>query len=98
MPYEEATPQDPPIPCGALQECVGGSSAAFELRAAAAAFGVAPRAVPDIQAELRARGPLEVAFQVFDDFMNYESGVYKRTPSAQVGLSVLLHYYYYYYY
>lgn len=42
-----------------------------------------PGDVAGIQAEIMAHGPLEVGYYVFSDFQNYQSGIYKRTPSAQ---------------
>jgi len=38
-----------------------------------------------IQMDIMANGPVEAAFWVFDDFMNYQSGVYKRTPNSSFG-------------
>jgi len=35
-----------------------------------------------IQKEILTNGPVEAAFWVFDDFFNYKSGVYQRSPSA----------------
>jgi len=36
-----------------------------------------------MQRDIMANGPIEAAFWVFDDFMNYKSGVYQRTPGAE---------------
>lgn len=38
-----------------------------------------------IQQEILANGPVETAFSVFYDFMNYESGVYQHTQGPFVG-------------
>eukprot|EP00434_Breviolum_minutum_P023119 symbB.v1.2.020396.t1/scaffold1715.1/size104970/6 len=47
------------------------------------AYAVAkPRDMNSLQRELMQRGPVEVAFFVFSDFMNYRRGVYFRTPGA----------------
>ena len=39
------------------------------------AYGVADD-VAAIQKEILANGPVEVAFEVYDDFLHYESGIY----------------------
>jgi hypothetical protein len=38
--------------------------------------------VEQIQRALMAGGPIEVAFNVYSDFMTYKSGVYQRTPNT----------------
>jgi cathepsin B len=42
------------------------------------AYGV-KRSVEAIQKEIMTHGPVEVAFEVYEDFLNYESGVYVHT-------------------
>ena len=44
----------------------------------------APGDVEGMQREIMARGPIEVAFQVFSDFHSYSDGVYARTPSGKL--------------
>jgi cathepsin B len=39
----------------------------------------------EIKAEIYANGPMETAFQVYEDFMNYESGVYHHVTGALEG-------------
>jgi len=41
--------------------------------------------VAGIQAEIQAHGPVEAAFNVYADFMNYKSGVYKHTTGEYLG-------------
>jgi len=38
-----------------------------------------------IQAEIYNNGPMETAFSVYDDFFNYESGVYYHTSGGYAG-------------
>ena len=46
---------------------------------------VNPRTVPNIKAELSTNGPLEGAFTVYADFLNYKSGVYQHTHGLPKG-------------
>lgn len=62
-------------------KCRDGSQMSF-FRVSEAYAVAKPRDVPTLQRELLLRGPVEVAFYVFSDFMNYRSGVYFRTPGA----------------
>jgi len=39
----------------------------------------------DIQAEIMANGPVEVAFTVYSDFLTYKSGVYQYTSGDELG-------------
>jgi len=41
--------------------------------------------VAAIQAEIQAHGPVEAAFNVYADFMDYKSGVYKHTTGEYLG-------------
>ncbi|XP_065885405.1 cathepsin B-like [Dysidea avara] len=41
---------------------------------------------PAIQAEIYARGPVTLTFSVYQDFMNYKSGVYKYTSGKYIGM------------
>lgn len=46
---------------------------------------VNPRTVANIKAELSTNGPLEGAFTVYADFLNYKSGVYQHTYGLPKG-------------
>lgn len=37
---------------------------------------VHPRKIDDIKREIKANGPMEIAFTVYEDFMSYAGGVY----------------------
>ena len=39
----------------------------------------------DMMTELMNRGPIQIAFQVYQDFMNYKSGVYTHTSGSLLG-------------
>ena len=41
--------------------------------------------VEKIKAEISKNGPMETGFTVYEDFMNYESGVYHHTTGDQLG-------------
>ena len=86
VPYEEVNGQiDPAIPCSALQKCVASAKdTEFKLFAADSVFGVEPGNVEAMMAEIMANGPIEVGFQVFDDFKSYTSGVYSKTDGAKL--------------
>lgn len=38
-----------------------------------------------IKAEIQKNGPMETGFTVYEDFMNYKSGIYKHTTGNQLG-------------
>jgi len=46
---------------------------------------VTARTVSGIQSEMQARGPMETSFNVYSDFMNYKSGVYKHVSGYLEG-------------
>jgi cathepsin B len=80
----------PPAPPGTKEGCEtkcsdGTSISSDNLYRASSAYMVSmPSDVKGIQSEIIKHGPIEVGYFVFSDFQNYQSGVYKRTPSAQV--------------
>jgi len=39
----------------------------------------------EIQRELVTNGPLMMGLMIYEDFLNYESGIYKQTTGSQVG-------------
>ena len=39
----------------------------------------------ELKAELRLNGPIMVGLMIYEDFLNYESGIYKQTVGDQVG-------------
>lgn len=42
-------------------------------------------AIEEIQQELRDNGPLMMGLMIFEDFLSYESGIYKQTTGEIVG-------------
>jgi len=40
--------------------------------------------IDQIKQNLYASGPVETGFSVYDDFMNYKSGIYKKGPTAKI--------------
>jgi C1A family cysteine protease len=46
---------------------------------------VMPTSHADIQQELYTNGPMMVGFLVYDDFMDYSSGIYEKTSDSLVG-------------
>jgi len=45
-------------------------------------YGNKKKTMESIQKDILVNGPVEAAFWVFDDFFNYVSGVYQRSPNA----------------
>ncbi len=41
--------------------------------------------VDDIKQEVYTNGPIQAGFTVYEDFMNYKSGVYKHTTGKALG-------------
>lgn len=82
-------PPPPPLPTGGAtprqflcpDQC-GDGSALNRLRATSAYAVARPGDHVGMQQEILAKGPIEVGFFVFSDFMSYKSGVYFRTPGA----------------
>jgi len=81
-------PSPPPAP-GSMDACDttcsdGHAIGPADMYSAESAYAVAkPGDVEGIQNEIMQHGPVEVGFYVFSDFQSYNSGVYKRTASAQ---------------
>jgi cathepsin B len=46
---------------------------------------VTARSIAAIQSEMQARGPMETSFNVYSDFMNYSSGIYKHVSGYLEG-------------
>jgi cathepsin B len=40
---------------------------------------------PSMQTEIMTNGPIQVAFEVYQDFMSYKTGVYKHTTGSLLG-------------
>lgn len=79
VPYGRSSEEKQTEICGG--KCADGSKMSF-FRVSEAYAVAKPRDVGALQRELLLAGPVEVAFYVFSDFMNYRSGVYFRTPGA----------------
>ena len=63
--------------------CANG--AAWKKYKCASGTTVHPQTVAAIQSEIYARGPIEGAFTVYNDFFNYKSGVYHHVSGAVAG-------------
>jgi cathepsin B len=57
----------------------------FPGRHKCASKSVHPTTATNIKNEIYNNGPAELAFTVYQDFMNYESGVYWHTTGSQLG-------------
>jgi len=91
-PYEMGTCKHPgcselPTPkCN--RTCHNGAVFTSDKLHAATAYSI-PRNITAIAAEIYARGPVEAAFTVYQDFNNYQSGVYHHvTGSAEGGHAI----------
>jgi len=69
----------PPCP----SSCVDGSDWSSSLHYGKTAYSVSGEA--DIMAEVFQNGPVEVAFDVYEDFLSYKSGVYQHTTGDYLG-------------
>jgi len=79
-------------PCGdestpsCHQECQSGYPTEFtEDKSFGKAHYTVQRNEKEIQMELMTNGPTEVSFTVYEDFVNYKSGVYQHTHGMQLG-------------
>lgn len=72
---------------GSVPKCATtcADSSAFKKYKCVSGSVVEASGVDQIKAELYANGPLETGFTVYEDFMSYESGVYKHTTGSQLG-------------
>lgn len=77
--HREASGLSSPLSCPAV--CRNGG-AIRKTRANTAYAVAAPGSVKVMQREILTKGPIEVAFFVFSDFLTYSNGTYFRTPSA----------------
>jgi len=64
-------------------KCGNGQSWSGSKHRGAKAFSVSGQ--NNLMKELYANGPIEVAFSVYDDFLAYKTGVYKRTSNRFLG-------------
>jgi len=70
----------PPCPSG----CSNGDSWNSDLHYAASGYSVGAT-VAQIQTEMLTNGPVQAVFSVYEDFLNYTSGVYKHLTGSLVG-------------
>jgi len=64
--------------------CINGSVWANDLHHAKTVYAVSSE-VSQIQTEIMTNGPVEAAFEVYEDFVHYKSGVYVHTTGALLG-------------
>jgi cathepsin B len=76
IPYVSGDGSEPPCP----STCTNGSAIVRTK-----AKTVFPVPYSNMQTELYANGPYEVAFSVYEDFMNYQSGVYQHKTGGLLG-------------
>jgi len=76
-----ATDEVPTPACA--NKCQDGETWASAKNKGASSYSVS--SVANIQAEILAHGPVEGSFTVYDDFLNYKSGVYVKTSSNALG-------------
>jgi len=93
MPYNDSIPTCPPQdqpclnfvntpPCN--RSCANGADWKSDKVYGKNAYAVSSK-VAAIQTEMMTNGPVEVAFNVYEDFLSYKSGVYQHTSGAYVG-------------
>jgi len=92
-PYNDSIPTCPPAqqPClnfvptpACPNKCVNGETWTGAKHFASKVYAV--RAIPEqIATEIYTNGPVEAAFTVYADFVNYKSGVYKHTTGKVLG-------------
>ncbi len=80
LPYSSGDGSVPKCP----KTCVD-SSVQYKKYKCAKGSVIEAKGVAQIQAAIQASGPLETGFTVYEDFMNYQSGVYKHTTGDQLG-------------
>jgi len=92
-PYNDSIPTCPPAtePClkfvptpACKKTCNDGSSWEQSKHFAASAYSVSAK-VTDIQTEIQTHGPVEAAFDVYEDFVSYKSGVYQHITGKYLG-------------
>jgi len=83
-PCPSGCPSSPTPPC--KKTCIAGYPTAYanDKHHASSAYNV-NSAVTNIQTEIMNNGPVEAAFQVYEDFFNYKSGVYHHVSGGYAG-------------
>jgi len=93
IPYNETIPTCPPAqqPClnfvptpPCPKKCSNGDNWSSVLHYAADGYAVGAT-VAQIQTEMMTKGPVQAVFSVYQDFLNYKSGVYKHLTGSYVG-------------
>jgi len=64
--------------------CANGGNWKSSKTFAASAYSISSK-VPSIQTEIMTNGPVEVTFAVYEDFANYQSGVYSHVSGSLLG-------------
>jgi len=72
----------PTPPC--VQQCNDSESWTNSLHYISQAYDIAPN-VAAIQTDIMTNGPVEVCFDVYEDFLSYKSGVYQYTSGSLLG-------------
>jgi len=92
-PYNASIPTCPPQqqPClkfvatpACKPECVNNETWAASKHYSRKVYGV-PDNINDIETEIYTNGPVEAAFEVYEDFLTYKSGVYQHINGSLVG-------------
>jgi cathepsin B len=81
--YDPCGPSLPTPPC--KKTCADGSGRTYndDKRKGKSAYSVTGE--NNMKAELSTKGPIEVAFSVYDDFLTYKSGVYQHKKGQMLG-------------
>ena len=81
--YPACGPSLPTPPCKKQCSQDSGRTYSDDLRKGKSAYSVTGE--KNMMAELSTKGPIEVAFSVYEDFLTYKSGVYQRKSGQMLG-------------
>jgi cathepsin B len=82
LPYQSGSGKNP-VKCKAVKKCTDGSE--WKLYYAKKGSSVVLPNPVSIQNNILQFGPVEAAFQVYEDFIHYKSGIYKHTSGGLLG-------------
>jgi len=93
IPYNQTIPTCPPSqqPClnfvptpPCPSKCSNGDNWDTDLHYASTSYAISSK-ISDIQSEMMKNGPIQATFSVYEDFLQYKSGVYKHVTGEMVG-------------
>lgn len=81
--YPPCGPSQPTPPCKKTCQSASGRTYSSDIKKGKSAYSVSGE--KNMVAEISTKGPIEVAFSVYEDFLTYKSGVYRHKSGQMLG-------------